>query len=78
MDRRVWLAERRAAVIAAYDADAPAYDDHEYPPDVQREWVARILRLIRYGGIVLNAPCAAGHRVAGGPRIPACHPPAGS
>jgi hypothetical protein len=34
MDRQVWLAERRAAVIAAYDADAPAYDDHEYPTDM--------------------------------------------
>ena len=37
MDRRVWLAERRAAVVAAYDAEAPAYDEHEYPSDVQRE-----------------------------------------
>ena len=36
-DRRVWLAERRAAVVAAYDAEAPAYDEHEYPSDVQRE-----------------------------------------
>lgn len=41
--RREWLAGRRAAVIAAYDADAPAYDEHEYPSDVQREWVARAL-----------------------------------
>jgi cyclopropane fatty-acyl-phospholipid synthase-like methyltransferase len=75
MDRRVWLAERRAAVIAAYDAEAPAYDEHEYPSDVQREWVARVLRLIPPGGTVLDAPCgtgkyfplvaAAGHRVAG-------------
>jgi hypothetical protein len=31
MDRRAWLAERRAAVIAAYDAGAPVYDQHEYP-----------------------------------------------
>ena len=75
MDRRVWLAGRRAAVIAAYDAEAPAYDEHEYPSDVQREWVARVLRLIPPGGTVLDAPCgtgkyfpqvaAAGHRVAG-------------
>ena len=75
MDRREWLAGRRAAVIAAYDAEAPAYDEHEYPSDVQREWVARVLRLIPPGGTVLDAPCgtgkyfplvaAAGHRVAG-------------
>lgn len=57
MDRRVWLAERRAgaAVVAAYDAEAPAYDEHEYPSDVQREWVARALRLIPPGGTVLDA-----------------------
>jgi len=75
MDRRVWLAERRAAVIAAYDAGAAAYDEHEYPSEVQREWVARALRLIPPGGTVLDAPCgtgkyfplvaAAGHRVVG-------------
>ena len=75
MDRLVWLAGRREAVIAAYDADAPAYDEHEYPSDVQREWVARVLRLIPPGGTVLDAPCgtgkylaqvaAAGHRVVG-------------
>ncbi len=31
MDRQAWLAERRAAVVAAYDAEAAAYDQHEYP-----------------------------------------------
>ena len=75
MDRQVWLTERRAAVVAAYDAEAPAYDEHEYPSDRQREWVARALRLIPPGGIVLDAPCgtgkyfplvaAAGHQVVG-------------
>jgi SAM-dependent methyltransferase len=75
MDRLVWLAGRRAAVIAAYDAEAPAYDEHEYPSDLQREWVARVLGLIPPGGTVLDAPCgtgkyfplvaAAGHRVVG-------------
>jgi SAM-dependent methyltransferase len=75
MDRQVWLAERRAAVVAAYDAEAAGYDEHEYPSDMQREWVTRALGLIRPGGIVLDAPCgtgkyfplvaAAGHRVAG-------------
>ena len=75
MDRQAWLAERRAAVVAAYDAGAATYDDHGYPSDMQREWVTRVLRLIPPGGIVLDAPCgtgkyfplvaAAGHRVAG-------------
>ena len=75
MDRQAWLAERRAAVISAYDAEAPAYDEHEYPSDLQREWVGRALGLIRPGGIVLDAPCgtgkyfplvaAAGHQVVG-------------
>jgi SAM-dependent methyltransferase len=75
MDRQAWLAERRAAVVVAYDAEAPGYDEHEYPSDLQREWVARALRLIPPGGVVLDAPCgtgkyfplvaAAGHQVAG-------------
>jgi ubiquinone/menaquinone biosynthesis C-methylase UbiE len=75
MDRQAWLAERRAAVVVAYDAEAPGYDEHEYPSDLQREWVARALRLIPPGGVVLDAPCgtgkyfplvaAADHQVAG-------------
>jgi SAM-dependent methyltransferase len=75
MDRQVWLAERRAAVVAAYDREAPSYDEHEYPWDTQREWVTRLLRLSPPGGTVLDAPCgtgkyfpmaaAAGLRVAG-------------
>jgi SAM-dependent methyltransferase len=75
MDRQAWLAERRAAVVAVYDAEAPAYDEHEYPSDLQQEWVARALRLVSAGGIVLDAPCgtgkyfpmvaAAGHQVVG-------------
>ena len=75
MDRQAWLTERRSAVVAAYDAEAPTYDEHEYPSDLQREWVARALRLIAPGGVVLDAPCgtgkyfpmvaAAGHQVVG-------------
>ena len=60
MDRQVWLAERRAAVVAAYDREAPAYDEHEYPWDTQREWVTRLLRLSPPGGTVLDAPCGTG------------------
>jgi len=75
MDRRAWLAERQAAVVASYDSAAAAYDGHGYPSATQRDWIARMLRLIRPGGTVLDAPCgtgryfpmlaAAGHRVAG-------------
>lgn len=74
-DRAAWLAERRAAVIAAYDAAAPDYNKHEYPSDMQREWVIRLLRRLPPNSTVLDAPCgtgkyfplvaAAGHQVAG-------------
>jgi 2-polyprenyl-3-methyl-5-hydroxy-6-metoxy-1,4-benzoquinol methylase len=75
MERQVWLTGRRAALAAAWDAEAATYGDEEYPWDTQREWVARVLGLIPPGGTVLDAPCgtgkyfamlaAAGHRVAG-------------
>ena len=75
MERQVWLAERRAALVAAYDTEAATYGDGPQPWDVQRAWVARVLSLIPPGGTVLDAPCgtgkyfpmlaAAGHRVAG-------------
>ena len=75
MDRITWLAERRAAVIATYDAEAAAYDQHEYPSDTQREWVARLLASLPANSLVLDAPCgtgkyfplieAAGHRAIG-------------
>ncbi len=72
MDRQVWLAERRAAVVAFYDRWAPA---REYLSGTHREWVTRLLSLVPPGGTVLDAPCgtgkyfpmaaAAGRRVAG-------------
>lgn len=75
MDREAWLAERRRAVVTSYDAEAPTYDQHEYPSDSQRSWVRRLLALCPPGAIVLDAPCgtgkyfplvaAAGRRVAG-------------
>ena len=37
LDRAAWLAARRAAVIAAYDAEAADYDRHEYPSATQRD-----------------------------------------
>jgi len=75
MDRATWLAERRAAVVASYDADAPTYDQLDYPTAVQEAWVSRVLQLCPRHSLVLDAPCgtgkyfaqvvAAGHRVAG-------------
>ena len=75
MDRATWLADRQAAVIAAYDAGAPEYDQHEYPSETQRAWVIRVLRRLPPNSLVLDAPCgtgkyfpiiaAAGHRVVG-------------
>jgi hypothetical protein len=60
MERQVWLAERRAALVAGYNADAASYGDDEYPWDMQREWVARVLALIPPGATVLDAPCGTG------------------
>ena len=60
MERQVWLAERRAALVAVYDAEAATYGDGQHPWDMQREWVARVLGLIPPGGTVLDAPCGTG------------------
>lgn len=75
MDRRTWLAERRAATIAEYDAEASGYEQDEYPVDAQIRFVARLLDTCPKDGLVLDAPCgtgkyfplvaAAGRRVAG-------------
>ena len=51
VERQMWLAERRAALVAGYDAGAATYGDDEYPWDMQREWVARVLRLIPPGAM---------------------------
>jgi SAM-dependent methyltransferase len=73
--RAAWLADRRAAVIAEYDALASEYDQHEYPSDTQREWVVRLLGRLAPNSLILDAPCgtgkyfpivaAGGHRVVG-------------
>jgi SAM-dependent methyltransferase len=75
VDRATWLADRRAAVIAEYDAGAPGYDEHEYPSDLQRDWIQRLVQRLPADSLVLDAPCGtgkyfpvvagAGHRVAG-------------
>jgi SAM-dependent methyltransferase len=75
MDRRAWLLERRAAVEATYDAEAPTYDEHPYPAAMQRRFVGRLVATCPRDGVVLDAPCgtgqyfplvaAAGRRVVG-------------
>jgi ubiquinone/menaquinone biosynthesis C-methylase UbiE len=75
MNRATWLTERRAAVVATYDDLARDYDQHEYPSDIQREWVSRLVQRLPVNSLMLDAPCgtgkyfpiiaAAGHRVVG-------------
>lgn len=75
MDRRAWLAERRAATVAEYDAEASTYEANEYPVEAHRRFVARLLDTCPPGGVVLDAPygtgryfrlvAAAGRRVVG-------------
>jgi ubiquinone/menaquinone biosynthesis C-methylase UbiE len=60
MDREAWVAERRAAVVATYDAEAPTYDANEYPTDAQFAWVTRLVDLTPPDGILLDAPCGTG------------------
>jgi hypothetical protein len=59
VERQVWLADRQAALVAGYDADAATYGDEEYPGGMQRAWVAWVLRLIPPGETVLDSPCGA-------------------
>jgi SAM-dependent methyltransferase len=59
-DRRAWLAERRAAVEADYDADAQTYDAEPYPARSHTTFVRRLLENCPAGGTVLDAPCGTG------------------
>jgi SAM-dependent methyltransferase len=64
MDRRRWLAARRAAVEAEYDTDAPGYDDHPYPATSHTSFVERLLDRCPPGGAILDAPCGTGRYFA--------------
>ena len=61
MDRKEWLAERRAAVKQDYTRDASKYDD-EYDPvtPVHRRFVARLIDSCPEGRTVLDAACGTG------------------
>jgi SAM-dependent methyltransferase len=60
VDRPAWLAERRAATVAEYDAEAARYEDDEYPVEAQRRYVALLVATCPAGGLVLDAPCGTG------------------
>jgi SAM-dependent methyltransferase len=60
VERADWLQERRRAVEADYDADAPTYDQDPYPVELHVAFVDRILATCPPGGIVLDAPCGTG------------------
>ena len=61
MDRKEWLAERRAAVRAQYDEEAPSYDEEAvYPVPLHAAFVSRLLETCPAGGRVLDAPCGTG------------------
>lgn len=59
-DRQAWLRERRAAVAAQYDLEAPDYDAHPYPTRSHEAFVGRLLETCPPGGTVLDAPCGTG------------------
>ena len=59
-ERTDWLRERRAAVAAQYDAEAPSYDDDLYPATSHAVFVERLLDTCPPGGVVLDAPCGTG------------------
>ena len=58
--RQAWLRERRTAVVATYDAEAPSYDDDLYAATSHGAFVERLLATCPAGGTVLDAPCGSG------------------
>jgi ubiquinone/menaquinone biosynthesis C-methylase UbiE len=71
MDRATWLADRKAALIATYDDEAPTYDADPYPVPLHGAWVDRLVATVPAGGRILDAPCGTGRwfeRVVGAGR----------
>ena len=62
MDRQAWLKERRAAVEAQYDAEAPEYDAQggDYPTPLHEAFIDRLIATTPPGGRILDAPCGSG------------------
>jgi len=62
--RTDWLRERRAAVEAQYDDEAPDYADDFYPTTSHGAFVQRLLATCPPDGTVLDAPCGTGRYFA--------------
>jgi ubiquinone/menaquinone biosynthesis C-methylase UbiE len=61
MNRREWLAERRAAVESSYTLEAPSYDDRYDPATPEHvTFVARLIDTCPPAGTVLDAACGTG------------------
>jgi 2-polyprenyl-3-methyl-5-hydroxy-6-metoxy-1,4-benzoquinol methylase len=61
LDRRTWLAERRAAVELDYTKDGPTYDlGYDPVTPVHRRWVERLVATVPAGGLILDIPCGTG------------------
>jgi SAM-dependent methyltransferase len=60
MDRAGWLRDRREAVRAEYDLEAPGYDANPYPATSHRRFVDRLVAGVPIGGTILDAPCGTG------------------
>jgi ubiquinone/menaquinone biosynthesis C-methylase UbiE len=59
-DREEWLRQRRAAVRATYDAEAPTYDANPYQATSHAAFVERLLATCPPDGTILDAPCGTG------------------
>ncbi len=64
IDRASWLADRRDAVRAQYDLEAPTYDESEYPVPLHATFVDRLLARTAPGARILDAPCGTGRYFA--------------
>lgn len=64
MDRGTWLAQRRAAVQAQYDAEAPGYDAADYPVPLHAGFVDKLIATTNPGDRILDAPCGTGRYFA--------------
>jgi SAM-dependent methyltransferase len=64
MDRTAWLRERRDAVTAQYDAEAPEYDAQPYATTSHGTFVDRLIATCPDDGLVLDAPCGTGQYFA--------------
>jgi SAM-dependent methyltransferase len=61
LGRPAWLEERRAAVEATYDAEAPTYDREDIPiTPTHAHFVSQLLDTTAPAGTVLDAPCGTG------------------